>query len=162
MGENDVLVSTRRPTRGAIVAVPPEFVGHICTVFFSTIRVADRETLLPEYLALFLRTSLGRFQFQAMITETAYPVISDEDVENIIVLVPDKDAQAEIAAAYADAVDEFFNQLNGAYASLASARQLVESTMLGTHAETLVVPRFGLVEEVEDEDDPDEVVEETE
>jgi type I restriction enzyme S subunit len=157
MAEGDVLVSTRRPTRGAIAAVPPEFAGHVCTVFFTTLRVINREEVVPAYLALFLRTSLGRFQFQSLITETAYPVIGDEDVENVVVLLPDPPHQAEIAEAYSLAVDVFFNQINGAYASLVSARQAVETTMLGTHAETLAVPRFGLLEEVAvEEEEPEE------
>lgn len=150
MAEGDVLVSTRRPTRGAVVAVPSEFDGHVCSVFFSSLSILDREKVVPEYLALYLRTSLGRFQFQAMITETAYPVISDEDVENLIVLLPERDEQARIAEEHKLAVDGHFALLNEAHSGLVTARQRVEDTLLVTHAEMLAAPRFGLVEEVQE------------
>lgn len=153
MSFGEVLVSTRRPTRGAVVSVPKEFDGHICSVFFSSVRIDDLTQVVPEYLALYLRTSLGRFQFQSMITETAYPVIGDEDVENLIVLLPERQDQLRIAQDYKRAVDSYFALLNEAHSGLVEARQEVENTLLVTHAETLSSPRFGLVEEVQESDD---------
>ena len=150
MRRGDVLVSTRRPTRGAIVAVPPEFDGEICTVFFTTLRIKDWEEVDPWFLALFLRTSLGRYQFQSLITETAYPVISDDDVENMTLLLPDIDEQRRLAAAYDSAVSNFFTMLTDAYAGVAQAQQLIESAVLKDEAETVTVPTFGLAVE-EDE-----------
>jgi restriction endonuclease S subunit len=153
MKHGDVLVSTRRPTRGAVVAVPEEFDGHICTVFIATIRVKNWEEVDPRYLALFLRTSLGRYQFQSMITETAYPVITDDDVENLTVLYPAIEIQRKIATEYEAAVDSFFGQMNSAYATLVGAQQSIESAVLGTSAEVLSVPRFGLAYEEASADD---------
>jgi restriction endonuclease S subunit len=160
MSYGDVIISTRRPTRGAVVAVPKEFDQEICTVFFTTLTVNDWDEVDPWYLALFLRTSLGRFQFQSMITETAYPVISDEDVESMIVLYPPIEAQREIAKAYDLAVKEFFSKLNEAYASITSSRQKIEGIILGDEAEHLETPRFGIeVEEITDENEEGEEVE---
>lgn len=152
MSYGDVLVSTRRPTRGAIVAVPAEFEGHICTVFFTTLRVANWKVLEPRYLALFLRTSLARFQFQSMITETAYPVISDDDVESMTVLLPPLDEQHRLVEAYDTAISAYFSSINAAASAMVGARQRVEDAVVGRDAERLAVALVGLVHEVVDEE----------
>ena len=144
MQYGDILVSTRRPTRGAVVAVPKEFDQEICTVFFTTLTIDNRNEVDPFYLALFLRTSLGRFQFQSLITETAYPVISDEDVEDMIALIPPIEVQKTIVAKYDAAVRTFFFKLNEAYSSITFGRQETENQILGQEAEILQVPEFGL------------------
>ena len=153
MQRGDVLVSTRRPTRGAVVAVPKEFDTEICTVFFTTLRIRDWDEVDPWFLALFLRTSLGRYQFQSLITETAYPVISDDDVENMTVLLPDIETQRELARKYDNSVSDFFQMLNNAYSQVAAAQQLIESAVLGNDAETVQSPVFGLAMEEEAEEE---------
>lgn len=155
MAEGDVLVSTRRPTRGAVVAVGEEFAGDMASVFFTSLRVRDRSVLLPEYLALFLRTSLGRFQFQSMVTETAYPVITDDDVENLILLLPSVQAQRDLVATHSASVDEYFAAMNSAQHALVRARQRVEDELLGAHAETLPLTQMGLLQEVGEVEDAD-------
>jgi hypothetical protein len=125
----------------------------MCSIFFSSFRVNDPEEADPAFIAISLRTSLGRFQFQSMITETAYPVIGDDDVENLIVLLPDIETQRAIASSYAAAVDDFFGQLNNAYSALVAAQQRIETTVLGGHAEILSVPTFGLVVEEQQEEE---------
>lgn len=159
MRTGDVLISTRRPTRGAIVAVPEEFDQQICTVFFTTLRIRDWSEVDPGYLALFLRTSLGRFQFQSSITETAYPVISDTDVLDMTVLLPDINRQREISQQYGAAVTQFFASLNQAYVQITSAKQAVEALVLADEAEVLESPTFGItavIEDVENEDGSEE------
>jgi restriction endonuclease S subunit len=159
MKTGDILISTRRPTRGAIVSVPEEFNEQICTVFFTTLRIRDWNEVDPGYLALFLRTSLARFQFQSSITETAYPVISDADVLDMTVLLPHIDRQRQIAQEYGAAVTQFFASLNQAYVQITSAKQAIESLVLAEEAEVLEAPTFGLtaaIEEVEDEESSEE------
>jgi restriction endonuclease S subunit len=155
MSFGDILISTRRPTRGAVVAVPKEFDQEICTVFFTTLKITDWNEVDPWYLALFLRTSLGRFQFQSLITETAYPVISDEDVEDMLVLLPRIEIQRELAKGYDSAVGSFFAKINEAHALITSARQDIENRLLGKEAEILTIPVVGLTieEVVNDEND---------
>jgi hypothetical protein len=154
MKYGDVLVSTRRPTRGAVVAVPKEFDGHICTVFFTTLTINNWDEVDPWYLALYLRTSLGRFQFQSIITETAYPVISDDDVLDMTVLLPDINTQREKANVYNHSVLDFFDKLNEAYSLITQAKQSVEDYLLGQEAEVLRTPKFGLdSQEIIDEDE---------
>lgn len=155
MKYGDVLVSTRRPTRGAVVAVPKEFDGHICTVFFTTLRVRDWEEVDPFFLSILLRTSLGRYQFQSMITETAYPVISDDDVESLTILLPDIDAQRQLVQEYDRSVGAFFAMLNEGYQEVARAQQDAERLVLGDAAEEISPLTFGLRLEQKDDNGPD-------
>jgi type I restriction enzyme S subunit len=160
MNYGDVLVSTRRPTRGAAVAVPKEFDKEICTVFFTTLTVTNWDVLDPRYLALFLRTSIGRIQFQAQITETAYPVIADIDVENMTVIYPDIDVQRQIADKYSTAVKTFFDTINLAYTNITSAQQDIENFILKEDAEIIIRKELSLAtEEVSDEESDEVVVE---
>ena len=154
--QGDVLVSTRRPTRGAVVAVPEEFDGQVCSVFFTTLRVADRDALDPGYLALFLRSSLARRQFAAIITETAYPVISDADVEEMTILLPSIEEQRRLVSLYQTAVSDYFAAINNAVQLLVGARQAVETSILADAAEDLTVPVVGLVHEAKPADDDDD------
>jgi hypothetical protein len=160
MKYGDVLVSTRRPTRGAVVAVPEEFDNEICTVFFTALRVKDWDVADPWFLALFFRTSLGRYQFESLITETAYPVISDDDIENMTVLLPDIAVQRDLSRKYEESVATFFSMLNSAYAQVSATQQAIESAILSDDAETLKPAAFGLaIEEEPEEVDPLESLE---
>ncbi len=157
MHYGDILISTRRPTRGAVITVPQEFHNEICTVFFTSLTVHNWEEVDPFYLSIFLRTSLGRLQFQSMITETAYPVISDEDVENMILLIPSIEEQRGIVQMYHNAVNTFFENLNQAYSSITNSRQSIEQSVLGSAAELITPTKFGLdLEEIADDSDHQE------
>ena len=155
MRKGDVLVSTRRPTRGAVVSVPDEFDGHICTVFFTSLEIIEPELVDSGYLALFLRTSIGRMQFQAQITETAYPVISDDDVEGLTVLLPPLDSQRVLAETYQVAVGRYFEELNGAEKLIADAKRGVEVEILADFAEPIVPIVHGLTAEEDGEEEGD-------
>jgi type I restriction enzyme S subunit len=154
MKYGDVLISTRRPTRGAIVTVPKEFDNEICTVFFTTLTINNWDEVWPWYLSLFLRTSLGRFQFQSLITETAYPVISDDDVMDIQVLLPPIEKQKEISENYNNSIKNYFEKLNNAHNSLVVSKQNIENYILGNEAEIIKEEKFGLdIKEIEEEID---------
>jgi len=163
MKYGDILVSTRRPTRGAIVTVPKDFDNEICTVFFTSLSVLNWEETDPFYISLFLRTSLGRLQFQSMITETAYPVISDEDVENITILFPPIEMQRQLVAEYNSSVKSFFVKLNEAYSSITVSRQNIETTLLGDAGETIPPIKFGLdlKEIIDDNSNGENIIEDT-
>ena len=144
MRKEDILVSTRRPTRGAIVTVPEIFDGEICSVFFTVLRVLDKLIINPYFLSLFLRTSFCRYQFESMITETAYPVITDDDLLDMIVLVPAIEEQNELVLDYQDTIKKFNDNLNTAYDDLIKSKQNIENFLLHNDAEKLTVQTFGL------------------
>jgi hypothetical protein len=99
----DVIVSTVRPTRGAIAVVPPELDNHICSTGFCVLHC--KENTNPYYLHFVLRAESTLEQFRKFSTGSSYPAILEDDV--LKALVPyaspeEQDAVAKsIMAAYA-------------------------------------------------------------
>lgn len=93
--EGDIIISTCRPTRGAIAIVPKEFDNQICSTGFSVIRA--KENVDVRYLHFILRSDLVKEQFRKFSTGSSYPAILDSDVEKTIIPLPSKPEQIEIA-----------------------------------------------------------------
>lgn len=91
----DIIVSTCRPTRGAIAVVPEHLHGEICSTGFSVIRCKDDTN--PFYLHFALRLPSTAEQFRKWSTGSSYPAILDEDVEKTIVPIPSPELQDRIA-----------------------------------------------------------------
>ena len=91
----DIIISTCRPTRGAIAIVPPELDDQICSTGFSVIRAKDNVDV--RYLHFILRSELVREQFRKFSTGSSYPAILDSDVEKTIIPLPPKPEQEKIA-----------------------------------------------------------------
>ena len=91
----DIIVSTCRPTRGAIAIVPKELDNQICSTGFCVIRA--KEGINNQYLHFILRSALVKEQFRKFSTGSSYPAILDSDVEKTIIPLPDKSCQTTIA-----------------------------------------------------------------
>lgn len=91
----DIVISTCRPTRGAIAVVPEELHGQICSTGFSVVRC--KNGVNPFYLHFALRLASTAEQFRKWSTGSSYPAILDEDVEKTLVPVPDSGSQDRIA-----------------------------------------------------------------
>jgi len=91
----DVIISTCRPTRGAIALVPKPLNKEICSTGFSVVR-ATKEYILPEYLHWALRLPSTLEQFRKWSTGSSYPAILDEDVAKTLIPVPDMNIQQRI------------------------------------------------------------------
>lgn len=129
--EGDILVSTRRPTRGAIAAVPPELDGAVATLFFSIIRIADRKRVHPDYVCAFLRTPISQMQIRAAITETTYPVISDTDVARLMLPLPPIEVQRQVIGEISRRRSEAMQLIIEAEDIVAVAKERIEAMMLG-------------------------------
>ena len=92
---NDIIISTCRPTRGAIAVIPQELNGQICSTGFSVLRAKER--INPFFLHYALRLPSTLEQFRKWSTGSSYPAILDEDVEKTKIPVPDKNTQDLIA-----------------------------------------------------------------
>ena len=92
---NDIIISTCRPTRGAIAMIPQHLDGQICSTGFSVLRA--KKGINPFFLHYALRLSSTLEQFRKWSTGSSYPAILDEDVEKTKVPVPDKNTQDLIA-----------------------------------------------------------------
>lgn len=93
--EGDIIISTCRPTRGAIAIIPKELDNQICSTGFSVIRAKDNIDV--RYLHFILRSELVKEQFRKFSTGSSYPAILDSDVEKTIIPIPSKPEQVEIA-----------------------------------------------------------------
>lgn len=108
----DVLVSTCRPTRGAIAVVPPELHNQICSTGFAVLRC--REDVNPYFLQYVLRLPSTLEQFSKLSTGSSYPAILDTDVLETIVPYTDPDDQDVIAASTVTALEHWEQALREA------------------------------------------------
>ena len=95
--EGDILISTCRPTRGAIAVVPKYLDNEICSTAFSVVR-AKQGKVLPQYLHWALRLPSTLEQFRKWSTGSSYPAILDEDVEKTLIPVPSLELQKQIVS----------------------------------------------------------------
>ncbi len=100
----DIIISTCRPTRGAIAVVPEDLHGQICSTGFSVIRA--KEEVNPFYLHFALRLESTLEQFRKWSTGSSYPAILDEDVAKTLIPLPDSDVQDRIARIVRSALAE--------------------------------------------------------
>lgn len=74
----DVIISTVRPTRGAIAVIPPFLHNQICSTGFCVLKC--KPSVNPFYLHFLLRSDATSEQFRKFSTGSSYPAILDEDV----------------------------------------------------------------------------------
>ena len=111
---DDVLYGRLRPYLNKVWLA--SFPG-VSSTEFHVMRVRDRSTLLPAYLAVVMRTQLIVAQTRHMMTGNTHPRLANEDVVNLLLPLADKPTQQRI-------VDE------------TTARQS-EASRLRAHAETV-------------------------
>lgn len=79
----DIVISTCRPTRGAIAVVPVELHNQIASTAFTVIR--PKVGVNPYYLYFALRLSSTLEQFRKWSTGSSYPAILDDDVRKTLI-----------------------------------------------------------------------------
>ena len=92
-GKDDILYGRLRPYLNKVLLA--ESAG-ICSTEFHVMRVIDTTTVLPEYVAAILRSDLILSLTRHMMTGNTHPRISNDDVKNLCIPVPNIDVQAEI------------------------------------------------------------------
>lgn len=100
----DVIVSTCRPTRGAIAVIPEALHNHIASTAFSIVRAKDG--INPFYLHYALRLPSTLEQFRKWSTGSSYPAILDEDVKRTQIPIPLPNIQNQIARKILVALNE--------------------------------------------------------
>lgn len=121
----DIIVSTCRPTRGAIAVVPPELHNQIASTAFSVLRA--KPGVNPFYLHYAIRLASTLEQFRKWSTGSSYPAILDEDVEKTLIPLPDLCEQEHVAVKVTEALmrrDEAIKVANEHWG--ATLRQLTE------------------------------------
>ena len=126
----DLIVSTCRPTRGAIAVVPVELHGQICSTGFTVLRC--REGVNPFFLQYVLRLDSTLEQFRKFATGSSYPAILDSDVLRTQVPAASPKEQDAIAASTMAAFNEWRRTLEEANSKFKAAlRQAGDSLARG-------------------------------
>ncbi len=92
--EEDVLFARLRPYLNKVHRA--ETAGS-CSTEFHVLRVKDRESLSPEYLAAILRSRLVLAQTVHMMAGNTHPRLTDRDVADLRIPIPDMETQETIA-----------------------------------------------------------------
>ncbi|MEZ3453115.1 MAG: restriction endonuclease subunit S [Oscillospiraceae bacterium] len=91
--ENDVLYGRLRPYLNKVLLAEK---NGICSTEFHVMRVKHTKELLPEYLATVMRSKLIVSQTKHMMTGNTHPRISNDDVKNLYIPIPDITIQQKI------------------------------------------------------------------
>jgi restriction endonuclease S subunit len=93
--QGDVLFARLRPYLNKVHRAEKD---GVCSTEFHIIRVRPENKILPDYLATILRSSLILVQTRHMMTGNTHPRLTNDDVVNLVVPIPDNDVQKVIVA----------------------------------------------------------------
>ncbi|MGH6802762.1 MAG: restriction endonuclease subunit S [Methyloceanibacter sp.] len=125
----DVLISTCRPTRGAIAVVPVKLHNQIASTAFSIVRA--HATVNPFYLHYALRLPSTLEQFRKWSTGSSYPAILDSDVKKTVIPVPSSEVQDAIAAQVVGALRERAKVIRAANAVWVKTLDAITASLCG-------------------------------
>jgi hypothetical protein len=123
----DVIVSTCRPTRGAIAVVPPELHNQICSTGFAVVRC--KENVNPFFLQYVLRLPSTLEQFRKFSTGSSYPAILETDVLKTLVPYASSEEQDIIAASIVSAFEAWKRIIHEANESFKHALSEAEAVL---------------------------------
>lgn len=110
--ENDILISTTRPNRGAICLYKKKSVC-IASTGFSIIRKID-DTVLRDFLFIMLKLPLSLDQMMKRSSGGNYPAIIESELKKIIIPIPSKNIQYSIVDIYSKAQQTRSNKIQEA------------------------------------------------
>ena len=93
---DDIIVSLTRPHHGSIAQLGPEFDGCIASTGFAVIR-GVAEYINREYLWCALRAKFCLQQMRQRASGGNYPAITESELENVLIPVPDAETQGYVA-----------------------------------------------------------------
>lgn len=125
----DVIVSTCRPTRGAIAVVPVSLHDQIASTAFSVLR--PKPGVNPFYLHFALRLPSTLEQFRKWSTGSSYPAILDSDVKKTLIPVPEQSVQDAIAERVVMALEERERQIRVANTAWNDVLQEITNSLSG-------------------------------
>lgn len=125
----DIIVSTVRPTRGAIALITPDLDGFVCSTGFCIVRAND--SIHPEYLHAALRLGTTLEQFDRRSAGSSYPAILERDIQETLIPVPDEYTQERIAVEVSTRRTGAEELRSQAEALIIEAKARVERMILG-------------------------------
>jgi type I restriction enzyme S subunit len=167
----DIIISSCRPTRGAIAVIPEELHGQICSTGFTVIRAKTGHN--PYYIHFALRLASTLEQFRKWSTGSSYPAILDEDVLKTRIPLPKAEIQdgiakviryatAERERAIKTANDSWQSSVSGVIASLQESAPVadVQLTEL-VYTVKEIADRIATLPRVEEDETEDDELEQT-
>ena len=127
---DDIIVSLTRPHHGSIAQLGPEFDGCIASTGFAVIRDVA-EYISREYLWCALRAKFCLQQMRQRASGGNYPAITEPELENVLIPVPDAGTQGYVAAEVGRRREEARRLRGEAEAGWAEARRWFEVQLLG-------------------------------
>ena len=94
--ENDIIISTTDPSRGAICLIDKCFEGFIASTGFAVVRKIKVGSLNRKYLFYALRFESTLKQFEQRCSGGIYPAITQEQLQKILIPLPPKETQIQI------------------------------------------------------------------
>lgn len=98
--ENDIIISTTRPNRGAISLIRKEQDFSIASTGFSVIRNITNPEIDREYLFTILRQKIILKQFEQRSSGGNYPAITQEELCSVTIPLPEKEIQKKIVKVF--------------------------------------------------------------
>src|SRR5574341_1347298 len=127
--KNDVLFARLRPYLNKVYYAESD---GICSTEFHVLRVHSVEGVLPDYLAIVLRSPLILTQTKHMMTGNTHPRLANDDVVNLVIPIPDLNIQREIVSEFLRRRTEARRLRAEADAEWAAAKEEFEHQLLGT------------------------------
>jgi hypothetical protein len=131
----DILVSTCRPTRGAVAVVPVNLHSQIASTGFSIVRANDE--INPFYLHFALRLPSTLEQFRKWSTGSSYPAILDADVKKTLIPVPSLEVQDQIAERVVAALQNRSKEIKAANKIWSGVLGDISASLSGSQAEII-------------------------
>ncbi|NCQ18727.1 MAG: hypothetical protein GW805_10440 [Ignavibacteria bacterium] len=104
--ENDIIISTTRPNRGAISFIRKQNDFSIASTVFSVIRDIINPEIKREYLFAVIRQHIILKQFEQRSSGGNYPAITPEELNNVIIPIPEINKQEKIISIFKTCVEQ--------------------------------------------------------
>ncbi|MEH1958558.1 MAG: restriction endonuclease subunit S [Nostoc sp.] len=125
----DVLFARLRPYLNKVYCAE---IDGCCSPEFHVLRIRDTSSLLPDYLAVILRSKLILAQTIHMMTGNTHPRLANEDVISLVIPIPGWEVQKQIAAEVQHRSEEARRLRTEAERGWQDAKKWFEEQLLGS------------------------------
>lgn len=125
---DDVLFARLRPYLNKVYCAEMD---GCCSPEFHVLRIYDKNLILPNYLAVILRSRLILAQTIHMMTGNTHPRLTNDDVTNLLIPIPKIETQEEISQEVKRRKSEAQRLRSEAETGWQAAKQWFEEQLLG-------------------------------
>lgn len=125
---DDVLFARLRPYLNKVYCAE---IDGCCSPEFHVLRIYDKNSILPNYLAVILRSRLILAQTIHMMTGNTHPRLTNDDVTNLLIPIPKLETQEKIAQEVKRRKSEAQRLRSEAETGWQAAKQWFEDQLLG-------------------------------